>query len=277
MEGCWYILVGRRGLYWLLFLFWGTLISGSLLHMEDPYRHIRVNLKVRFRATHDVKFRFKRPGIIEWPFNSKSGVGQYISNLECDNCVIHVAAQDIPSLLATMEEDPSLRALVNLFFNFRLNIREEEEWPDNWQSTGELYVNNSVLWENFIHCGAAGIDCDDARRYWVEEQYHFWKNEEDFERYSEWELDGAAVTDPPKRRIVDYQCVAEEEEILPPWQLVDARSRGYRANGVFYPHSPVVEALGAELVGFAVITEGDDFWGEGTSLSMEQLKAISQT
>lgn len=243
--------------------------------MENPYRHIRVNLKVRFRATHDVKFRFRRPGIIGWPFNSKSGVGQYIPALECDNCVIHVASQDIPSLLAIMEEDPSLIALVNLFSNFRLNMREEEDWPDQWQRTAELYVDHHVLWEDFIHCGAAEIDCDDAERFWVEEQYHFWTNEEDFERYSEWELDGAPAIEPPTRRIVDYHCVMHEEEILAPWQLLHARSGGYGANGIFYPNFPKIEVLKAELIGFNEVAGGDDFWGEGRPISKEKLISMA--
>ena len=96
-----------------------------------------------------------------------------------------------------MEEDPSLIALVNLFSNFRLNMRDEEDWPEQWQGSADMYVNMYDLWESFIHCGAAEVDCDDARRFWVEEQYHLWKDEEDFERYSEWELDGAPAIEPP--------------------------------------------------------------------------------
>ena len=267
-------LVRQRGLRPLFFLFLGELISGSLLHMEGPYRHIRVDLKVRFRAAHEVKLRFKRQSIIGWPFNSKSGVGQYIPTLECDNCVIHVASQDIPSLLATMEEDPSLVALVTLFSDFRLNMREEEDWPEQWQGSADMYVNRYDLWESFIHCGAAEVDCWDARGFWVEEQYHWWKNEEDFELYSEWFLDGAPVTAPPERRIVESQCVVNGEEILAPWQPVHARSKGYGANGVFYPYFPEVEVIDAELIGF-VMTEEDDVWGEGRPISREKLNSIA--
>lgn len=228
--------------------------------MSEAKRHVKLTLKVRYRAESKVKHTLERPGI--WPFNRKKLEGTSTTLLKCDDCVIRVAEANLGEVIQMMSEDPSLKHLVAFYSEC---MGDYGSFPEDWDDTE--WLNTGGVEGEFIHDSYEGFS----------EEYRLWNTdkvrEEYFEDLRDWDEEVIA----PARRIMGFEKSLDDGEIEPPWRVTHSAPWGGWASGAFYAAFPTILIDDVELVEIKTVAEGEDFQSENhseTVISLEEFKSI---
>lgn len=200
-------------------------------------RYFKITLKVRYQAKSKVKHTLERAGT--WPFNKRKREGTTTTLLECDDCVIRLAENNLDEVVQMMSEDPSL---TNLVAFYSLAMGDYGGFPEDWDDT--MWLNTCGMDGDFIHDSLEGFS----------EKYIPWDTEqvraEHFEDLREW---GEEVIE-PARRIMKFEDRLDDGEIESPWTVTYSAPWGAWASGAFYPEFPTILIDDVELVEIKTIT-----------------------